>query len=234
MLKNFFRPTIWFDAPSEGAGAGGQGGAVVELPEALKGKYIPIEEVQSKYTLNDVMNGKVGAAKQKEAGEWAQKLNAAEAAKKAKEDEVTALTPRLAEIDGLNTQLAQVNANLAAEQSKGARLATLMKFPALLGEDTLALVQASTLEPAALEELLGKMAVRFKTEAGTVSAAGASPPSPRSSEVTAQALIDQAMTASLKGDDASHRKLMSEAYALMDAKGKFVPNTGGRIGATPA
>jgi hypothetical protein len=234
MFLKFFRPTIWFDAASDdGAGAGGQGGAVVELPEALKGKYLPIEEVHSKYTLNDVMNGKVGAAKQKEAGEWAQKLNAAEAAKRVKEDEVAALTPRLAEIDGLNTQLAQVNANLAAEQAKAARLASLMKFPALLGEDTLALVQASTLEPAALEEQLTKMAARFKIE-GVTSAAGASPPAPRSTEVTSQSLIDQAMAASLKGDDAGHRKLMSEAYALMDAKGKFVPNTGGRIGATPA
>jgi DNA repair exonuclease SbcCD ATPase subunit len=202
----------------------GGGQTSTELPEALKDKYVSV----------DKFNGTKGALEQ-QIGRWRSEAEKLSGEKSAFESQLTSLNEQLSQlkteaekVGGLGQQLSEVQNGLQAQQSLNARLRAAMKFPQLLGgdlaESTLALIESSTMEAAALEEHLGKLAASFGAGAGTVNpASGATPPQPKNSNPDPKALMEEAERARREGKAEVWEAKLGEALALMDAQKKFAP-----------
>jgi hypothetical protein len=216
-----FRPQIVFDVPVEGAEPVVAGGPVAtpELPESLKGKYIPVDQ----------HNGTVGSWKKK--ATTAETLAATTAGERdALQTQLNELTTRstawqtaAGELEGTKTKLGETEKTVAQQQAANARLKALLKHPEILDDSTLALVESSSLELPALEEHLGKLAALVgKGAEGRVTAA--SPAKQQSAEAKPEDYRDEAMKLMAAGDTRGYNVQMNLYWAALDkTKGKFAP-----------
>jgi hypothetical protein len=220
---NPWKTTLLMSPDADGTGGGGQ--TSVELPEALKDRYISV----------DKFNGTKGALEQ-QINRWRGEAEKLSGEKAAWEGQLTSLNEQLTQaktqaeqVGGLSQQLSEAQNGLTAQQSLNARLRAAMKFPQLLGgdlaESTLALIESSTMEAAALEEHLGKLAASFGAGAGNPvnPASGATPPQPKNSTPDPKSLMEEAEQARREGKTSVWEAKLGEALALMDAQNKFAP-----------
>lgn len=217
-MFRLLRPTLFaYDADADGAG-GGQTTVITDLPKELEGKYIPI----------DKHNGTVGAFKQAAATANATAERLANE-KSVLESQVADLTTKMSQFQTeaqkaqeLGTKVSEFETNLKAQQELNARLEAAMKYPGLLDESTMALVKNSTLDAAALDQHLGKLAERLGSKTADFKS-GESPAKPNQTELKPNDLMTEAETLRRKGDVKGFEAKMAEALATMDAKERFAP-----------
>lgn len=141
--------------------------------------------------------------------------------------QLEAAANRLKELEPVGQKAAELETNLKALTEASARQRVLLKFPELLADETnLALVESSTLPAEQLEALLSKKAVTVKEQSTRPNpAVGATPPKTGSTaDVSAEALRDEALAEMRKGNREKFNSLMSQYYALHEAKhGRYVP-----------
>lgn len=224
-LKFFRHPTFLLDAASDGAAGGGP--VADELPEALKSKYISI----------DRHNGTVGAWEQKvkkhqsEAEKANGERDAAVAQLTTLNTQAEAWKTQAAEVEGLKTKFEGSTAAEATQKAKNDRLRTLLKFPQLLNDSTLALVESSSLDVPALETTLGAMAEVFKT--GQAQVTTTSPARQQNVTPKPEDHRNAAMAAQAKGDIPGFKQNMNAYWAALDAEHKFVPPEVTSLGDAP-
>ena len=149
------------------------------------------------------------------ADEFKGKSDALDSQLKAVQAELEGFKSKAAQAETLATKVAELEAQTKAAASQNSKMATLMKFPALLDANGLELVKNLALEGEALEKVLAGFAAKI-TNAAPAANLGATPPQPPATTVTSQSLRDEAMALMRQGKSAEGTAKLLEAARLQD------------------
>lgn len=223
MLLNLWKThmlsfTFTLAGDSDGTGGGGGGQPSDALPENLVGKYISLEKHNSTLAGIKGANSQAITAKDDKIATLTAEASGYKTELEQAKAKLTPLEAKAAEADAAKAKATELEVSLQAETGKNARMTELLKYPALIGPATLALVTASTLAPADLATHLLDLQGQLKP---TTPASPVLPATPEAAGTPEEnSLINQAAAAFRSGKTEDGNRLMNEAAAAHDKAGR--------------